>query len=314
MNESLMRKYSIGIIAQDKLPTTHEVEVTPIEVLGYLDGEIDTTQTPVSHSGVDAQGNAYTVKVTASNTLKATWYNHAGGNRQTSPDVCVGERVQIWKYADVDIYYWTDMGDANHLRSLETVRSVFSASTDTTVTALDPTNSYYHEVSTHAGTITVGTSKANGEKYGYTHQINAKAGTVVVADDAGNSIFMDSNKQTIGFKNSAGALVNVVGANCIITIPNAITMNFDSITMNGNTFNNNVKTVTFMGATFTASYSNATLTGGTLTISSILKVAAVATFSTAASFLGALMNLGKSVGIDHTHTTTSPGEPTSPVI
>ena len=315
MNTSEFKKYSIGIVAQDKLPTTDEIEVTPIEALGYLDGQIDTTQTPLTHAGVDAKGNQYTVSVTASNTLRAKWHNLAGGNRATSPDVCVGERVQIWKYADHDEYFWTDTNDAQHLRSLETVRHVYSANTDPNTTQLDATNSYYHEVSTHNGTMTMGTSKANGEPFGYTAQINAKAGSAQLTDDKGNTMFMDSNKQMVGVQNSAGSFIKVVGTNCEINVPKAITVTFDSITFNGQTFTSNAKKVVFTGTSWNSTFTQMTLAGGNLAIqmATAFTGAAVATFNAAANFLGAITHLGKGIGSTHTHTSSTPGNPTSGV-
>lgn len=225
MNVSKLHLYSVGIVATNKVMSSNQVMVTPLEVMPMLDGEITSNPTLQSVQGQDAQGRNYTVQAIHDISLVADWYNESGDNRSTAPDVRRGERVKIWRYADADKFYWTPMGMDNQLRKLETVRHTYSGTQDESATELDENNSYYTEVSTHQGTITVSMSKANGEVVKYHVQLDGKNGLMHVQDDIGNSIVMDSQNNRIAATNGAGTQVRLDQQNVSMYAKDTIALN-----------------------------------------------------------------------------------------
>ena len=83
---SRLKIYSLGIVANNKALSSDEVEVTPIEPMQLIDGEIVSTPRDLETTGVDADGVTYNVKVTADNAIVAKWLP-IGSNRRTAPDV-----------------------------------------------------------------------------------------------------------------------------------------------------------------------------------------------------------------------------------
>lgn len=200
--------YSVGRAAENRKLSSHELEIYPIEHMGYIDGDVNSEKTENEAKGVDAEGREYSVKVTTSNSIKATWLKW-GSNRLTPPDVRRGERLFIWRYADTDKFYWTSSGLDDHLRRLETVTYVFSNTTDEATKVLTPDNSYFVEVSTHSKLITLGTCKSDGEPYAYSFQFNTKEGTVTLADDVGNYIELSSKDSKITLENIDKTLLSL---------------------------------------------------------------------------------------------------------
>lgn len=224
MNQSMLHLYSMGIVAANKVMSSNEALVTPIEVLPMLDGEIASNPTNQTIQGVDASGRNYTVSVIHDNALVCEWLDVSGSNRSTAPDVRRGERVKIWRYGDTDKFYWSSTGD-NTTRKLETVRHTFSGTSDESVTELDETNSYYHEVSTHQGTTTYSTSKANGEMVAYHVQFDGKNGIMHIQDDMGNVLEMDSSNHRISVTNSDGTQYRADGQNLAIFAKDTVAIN-----------------------------------------------------------------------------------------
>lgn len=199
MDASQYQIHSIGIAATNKALNSHEIEVMPIEVLPYLDGEINQNPTVQEAQGVDAAGVSYTTKVVSDNVVTATWIGST--HRRTPPDIRRGERVVLWKFGDTDKYYWSSMGRDDNVRKLETLIFTVSDTTDESKDSTDPANCYSLEVSTHRGNITLHTVKTNGEPYAYTFQFNTKDGRVVLTDDVGNYVGLDSAKTLIHLEN-----------------------------------------------------------------------------------------------------------------
>ena len=227
LDVSKFKIYSIGIAAENLPLGQFFLEVTPNEIIPFIDGELARTLTTVSSKGVDASGAPYTVVTQSAITLKCNWLQ-MGSNRVTPPNVRRGERVLIWRFADQDKFYWSALGLDDYLRRLETATFAFSDTVDETVKKLDHTNSYYFEVSTNKGAITLGTSKSNGEPFAYTVQINAKTGAFVLTDDAStpNFVQMVSSNQEITLSNSAGTYGSLIGT--VITFESADQINFQT--------------------------------------------------------------------------------------
>lgn len=225
INPSLYHRYSIGIVAENAEMSSKEILVTPIEHLSFLDGEIRSNPTQQTAQGVDASGRNYTVSVIHDNAIVATWFDPSGSNRITAPNVRRGERVQIYRYGDADKFYWTAMGMDNSLRKLETVAHAYSGTTDNSDNTQTPENSYYTEVSTHKKTITISTSKKNGEVASYTVQIDAGNGVVHIQDDQGQVFELDTSNHRIMMTNADQSQVRIEKQNISITCKDTLAIN-----------------------------------------------------------------------------------------
>lgn len=201
MFTSGFRLYSVGVVAENKKLSSDYALIVPTEVLPMLDGELKSSKQTMEDSGVDADGVEYTVSADLDNVIDAKWLNWSS-NRQTSPDVRRGERVLLWQYYDTDRFYWTSLGLDHHLRKLETVRYAISATRDEKDTELTPDNTYSLEMSSHNKTLTLKTSKADGEPFAYTFQIDTEEGRFVFTDDVGNFIELESEAKRITIKNA----------------------------------------------------------------------------------------------------------------
>lgn len=339
MKFSAFRMVSVGYAAENLALDESELEVFPAELLPFTDGEISSETTRLTQTMRDGDGNEYSVTANLSNTIRAKWLP-MGGNQITPPNIRRAMRVELWQSGDdAGEYYWRYSGIDNHLMRLETVVLAFSNTRDESVTALTADNSWYIEISTHSKAITVKTNKSDGEQYAYTFQIDAAGNQVTLEDDDGQTIKLDSKERRIFAVNKDQSIVdvnktkifvkskdeinmdtktmNIQTENLNATAKNAV-FNFDNWICNGNTlqvnhmstFTNLVNTLALltMSGGFAAipGGGGGSGAGGSITVP--LKV--VAPVDTT----GPLMNNGKVVGSPHTHTSTSPGSPTSPVI
>lgn len=192
MNGSQLKRYSIGVVAENKPLDVTTLNVTPVEVLSGLDGEIQLSPEDKVSEGVDADGKSYQVRATTDITLTADWLP-LGSNRVSAPDMRRGELVEIYRVADNDTFYWRDMGLRPDLRRLETVIWAFNGSPDNGPgNGIDPARCYFFEVSTHTGQVNLSTSQANGEACTYALQFNTRDGQVTLEDNVGNSFHLDS--------------------------------------------------------------------------------------------------------------------------
>lgn len=202
MNHMKLVPYARGMVVENKLPSTNEVLVVPIEILPQINGELAVEDVEVEDSGIEGDGKTYTVKIKQRAGLRCGWIP-LGSNRITAPDVRRGERVIIYRYADQDKYYWKEIGLDDNLRRLETAIWRFSDVPDgESDEELNVDNAYYLTVSTHTGLIEISTCKANGEPFAYKIQLNTKEGVYVVSDDAGNYIQLDSSETCITLENA----------------------------------------------------------------------------------------------------------------
>lgn len=215
---SKFRFYSVGIVAANKALSSDVIEVTPIEELSMLDGEIDGVNLNVGSKGTNAAGEAYETNVATNMAIQATWLKLSCSNRLTSPDVRRGAQVIIYQFGDSDKYYWTTLLDDSKLRKLETVIWGISATSDESATP-NPSNMYYFEISSHSKLVTFHTSQANGEPWGYDIQINTDKGYVVIEDTAGNFFKLDSSATSLTMKNVNGSIVDITKDICTITTP-----------------------------------------------------------------------------------------------
>jgi hypothetical protein len=221
---SVFQKYSIGIVAEHKDLQSKLVLVTPIEETPVMDGVLKSNPMVLETKGVDSSGNDYQTTAMTDTTVTATWLPDSA-NRITPPDVRRGTRVQLYRMADSDTFYWRDLGLDGHLKRLETCTLVFNNNPDAAGDdTIDPASSYFMEVSTHSGTATFATSKSNGEPLAWTIQVNAKEGSVSVVNDDNDEFTFDGVEKHIFAKLSTGTEFNLNQNNIYGFAPDTITL------------------------------------------------------------------------------------------
>lgn len=201
--------YSIGIVAVNKPLTTDFVEITPIEDIPYLDGEITDHFEKYETSGSGYEGTkSFNVKMETTASVRAKWLPMGNGNRITSPDVRRGEQVALYKFGDTDEYHWTTLLQDKIIRRLETI--IYSLSNNREENVEDtPTSTYYIEISTHKKLIHIHTSKNDKEPFIYDIQLDTKNGNFVLRDDDDNYIFLDSKERHIKLHNKDTSYVEL---------------------------------------------------------------------------------------------------------
>lgn len=230
---SKFKLFSLGRVAENKKLDSKIIEVYPTEELPFVDGEVTAHQDEVITKGIDDLKASYQTKSKTTVTIEAEWLPMSENHRLTAPDVRRGERVLIWRYADVDKYYWSKYGEDHDLRKLETIIWAISANKDED-TKLTTENSYYVEVSSHKKNIRIHTSKVNGEPFIYDIELNTATGQFRVSDDIGNSVSMDSSENRIELINADGAHYDMHRRNLTVTIPDTILYRASSIIYSAN--------------------------------------------------------------------------------
>jgi len=222
MKVSQLKPYSIGIVAENKPLNSKMVDVVPSEDVPFVNGELNSDTKNDTVDSSDQAGSSYQVSLTSANVVKAEWLPMGGSNRVTAPDVRRGETVVLYRFADVDKFYWITLKDDMNLRKLETVIYAFSATQDESSTEVGPDTYYYLEVSTHRKLIHFHTTKANKEPFGYDIQINTAEGFIKFQDDAGNFIILDSKEKQIAAKNTDGSYIDLNKKNLTISVPETV--------------------------------------------------------------------------------------------
>lgn len=269
---SKLHYYSVGVVAANKKLDTHFIEVVPMEETPMVDGEItDDTQKYKAKSQND-DGQAFSVEVETTGTIRAEWLPIGEPNRITSPDVRRGEIVQIYRFGDTDDYRWVTLLQDKKLRRLETVIWSFSDNREENVPN-DAKSTYYLEVSTHKKYIHLHTAKSDKEPFVYDIQINTKDGCITIKDDDGNFIYLDSQERRIKLENRdtstvdidkrkirifAPDLVQIESKRIELTATESIETRAQETTINSSHTQNNVPTTDFSGSINVA----ATVTGG----------------------------------------------------
>lgn len=200
MKTSMLHLHSLGTVTSNPKPGDKKIMARLKEKkFGNPDELLDNpTSEKVqykSSTGTDE------LEVTHSDSVPATWLN-INSNRKTAPNVRRGDEVLIWRVAETNQYLW-QLRTGNNMR-LETVIYAFSADPSKDI-AEDYSNAYVFEVSGHNKSITLSTSKANGEPFAFTVQYDLENGVYINTDDVGNATYINSAQRIVGLQNGGGA-------------------------------------------------------------------------------------------------------------
>lgn len=189
---SELKLYSLGIVVEDKPVGADMIMVSPMEVLNIQPaGSIKDASTKFEGTLKNSSGKNFASEMKSTNYIKAKWLAFGQSNRITSPDVVANETVILFKFGDVDEYYWTTIFREAELRRQETVMYGFS-NLKSGISAFDKSTSYWLEVDTKKKSVKFHTAMNDGEYTEYDINIDTKAGTFSLKDKKGNSFFLDS--------------------------------------------------------------------------------------------------------------------------
>lgn len=197
--KSKLEFYSVAIVVKDKERNTDFIEAYPVEALPFTNGPIADAIMTQQGSMPDAHGGMETGSVERSASVQAKWLGLACGNRNSSPDVVKNESVLLYKYSDSEALWWEDMGREPGLRRREVVLYVYGNEGKFGV-PLTRDNTYWLEVNCVEKHITLKTNRNDGERVAYELKLDTLNGLMTLQDDAGNSIFMDSQAGKAGMK------------------------------------------------------------------------------------------------------------------
>lgn len=209
MEQSQLTPVSVGIATENKVLGSRELRVTPIETLPGISGGMRTKPGEVTGNGQTDTGGSYEVKTRSDTDIVCLWIPF-GSNRKSPPDIRRGEQVLVYRLADTDRYYWTELGLNDDLRRLETATYVFNANPNLADDVNTVDNSYYFEISTHKKRVTFATCKKNGEVTKYDVQFDPGTGKLVVQDDRRNCFLIDTIARRIKLSNERGSFIEMI--------------------------------------------------------------------------------------------------------
>lgn len=191
-NISVLKFYSMGVVAAVKETNTKEIHVIPRETAPMMSGSAEVNPQVMTYNGKNTKGDSVQDKVVTDSTIAATWFPFRS-NRVTAPDVVKGERVVIWQIGDEDKYYWTESGLDDNLRRLETIIIAISGSPATGDDKdISEGDWYFIEWSSHKKHFMMSNSKANGEQVQYVIKADFGEALFSIADDLDNNLVLDS--------------------------------------------------------------------------------------------------------------------------
>lgn len=204
---SQWKLYSTGIAANNKVVDSELLYVVPMEAVSMQDGELISQPFTQDAEGWDGKDELYRVQVKTDTAIQCRWKRET--NRRTPPDVRRGERVEIWRFADRDVFYWASMGMDEHLRKLETYVIGISGTPNEDEDGTQPDYGYHMEFSSHKGRITIATSAKNGEKCTYAVQLNPADGKLTISDELGNNFHINSLEAIVEMENADKTIVQL---------------------------------------------------------------------------------------------------------
>lgn len=194
---------------EDKKINSDYVKVYPVEQMPYIQGPIADFKPEYKFSTPNIRGVEQKFDMKGSAIIIAKWLT-SDSNRMSSPMVYKNESVEIYRYADTDRYFWKTASREPALRRQEIVCNGYSNQREP-LKPFDKDSSYWSEFDTINKTITVSTSKSDGEKYKYTVKIDAKNNVAYLSDDVGNTIVLNSENGAVNVKATKSILAKVEG-------------------------------------------------------------------------------------------------------
>lgn len=141
--------------------------------------------------------------ITSKSYVEALWSPFLNPNRETPPTIRKNETVLLFKYGNVEKYFWSSIKHEPHIRKLERARWAFSnIKPDSGFEAYTKDTSYWFEVDTIDKKIRLKTNDNDGEKAWYDVKMDTAEGKFTIEDNEKNKLTWDTVQQelTIEFK------------------------------------------------------------------------------------------------------------------
>lgn len=226
---SPMREWCIGVVAENRLPSTNNIKVIPLEMTPMMQGEI--TDNPEEHAGeiYNAQGVAIKSTLKTDTVITAEWWPE-NDMMVDAPAVRRMTKVQLYRYADSKRIFWRDLGVDRHLKRGERYRIGISATTqeDRGANGLEDDH-YVLDINGPGGMVMLSTSEGNGEVAGYTFSIDAKHGRAFFGDNQGNHYRLDTVNHILEVTNCDGTRMVINLRNMLLEGQETITTQFKDL-------------------------------------------------------------------------------------
>lgn len=319
---SKLHLFCVGYAAENKPRSTNDLKIFPAEKAPFVGGELNAMDEEVVVKGVDKEGNAYELSGVRKNYITAQW-RRGDSNRVNAPDIRRGERIEVWRYSDTDIYLWNTLGMDRDKRRLETITMALSNRREETDDPLTEDEQWLIEASTHDKHITIKTTKSDGEPFAYTLQLNLKEGQFHIADDIGNLMHINSAENEILLQNQDNSFiqvikrvinahaddeVNITTKRYSLVASESIEMQTKASTwVSSDTIDVQTTTTQWTSSdSFTASTVTFTIDGNLVTMGTSALNSAV-TVAGGMKVTGGMTVDGKNTGADHTHSDSGAG-------
>lgn len=195
---SSFKMHSIGIAVEDIDPEDEDeglLKVSPIETLNVQKpGFIHRFNDTYRNIHPDENNKIVNDEIKSKNYVIAKWHPLFSPNRETPPTVRKNETVMLFKFGNVEEYFWTTIKSERHIRRLEKARYSWSNINpeEGGFTKYDKETSYYVEVDTINKKITIKTNDNDGEQAKYEIVINTGEGFIEAKDNKDNKLKWDS--------------------------------------------------------------------------------------------------------------------------
>ena len=204
--------FCIAIVSKDKDTGSDTIRAYPVEKLGYEHNEVDTNKETADVTMMNIDGIPFRGSVDRESIIEATWLPDGADGRMTSPDVVSGETVRIYRFGNMDRYYWTTIYREPALRRTEHVVHAYgNLPSGRTPWGID--SSYGNIWSTKDQHVTFYTSQSNGEAFKYLFKIDTKNNTITLKDNIGNGLDVDSSNDKVGIQNAQNTRIEVAQEN-----------------------------------------------------------------------------------------------------
>lgn len=232
-DKSELKIYSMGVVSEDKKTGSDLIKVAPMEKIPFFNGEISGQGEQYNVEAPDGSGVNRKSTSTSEATIVAKWVPFGGSNRMSAPDVTAGETVVLFTFADTNDYFWTTIFREPKLRKLEKVLYAYS-NTPSGQTAFDMTTSYWVEVDTIGKSVTLHTSKNDGEPFSYDIKLDTRNGNFSLKDNVGNTIGLDSKNSQITLESLEKVSVSNKGGDSVSISSGKVAIKSSSISIEGN--------------------------------------------------------------------------------
>lgn len=218
MSNLILQSVDVGTVMSNCKPMETKIFVLLQGQSNLHDGEIAVNPTVVTKTNTSATGKVSTSEAMVDTTVEAEWLP-SGSNRFTAPNVRVGEKVEIFKQGDEQIYYWRTLGLCEDKRKLETIILGISATPNEDDDSFDPSNRYWIEFSSHSKKIFLTTAKKNGEYCVYHMGFDTEEGTFQVVDEKGNEAKLNSQLDRWFITTALKCSIEMIGKDMNIKVP-----------------------------------------------------------------------------------------------